>query len=76
MLADKLRSPVARASFSPDDRIALAQLTSGEILAYPSVDWSMAKPDEGWEDLLNSLKSIDSQKVKTWLGGQASEKPE
>tara|TARA_Y100001934_G_scaffold78654_1_gene97781 strand:- start:2626 stop:6513 length:3888 start_codon:yes stop_codon:yes gene_type:complete len=76
VLADKLRSPVARASFSPDDRIALAQLNSGEILAYPSVDWSMAKPDEGWEDLLNSLKSIDSQKVKAWLGGQASEKPE
>ncbi|MBO93525.1 MAG: hypothetical protein CMI32_01320 [Opitutales bacterium] len=74
MLADKLRSPVARSAFSPDGRMALAQLTTGEILVYPSVDWTSPKPEEGWTDLLHALEALDVDQARSWLNVPASKK--
>jgi WD40 repeat protein len=75
VLADKLKSPVARSAFSPDNRIALAQLATGEILAYPSVDWKATKPDEEWNDLLETLEGLDADKARSWLHDAINVKP-
>jgi len=75
ILADKLRSPVTRSAFSPDGRMAIAQLTSGEILVYPSVDWTSPKPEERWADLLQTLETLDADRARSWLNGSFSEKP-
>ena len=62
-------------AFSPDGRMALAQLNSGEILVYPSVDWTSPKPEESWGKFLNTLETLDVDQVRSWLNAPLLEKP-
>ncbi|MFP6899466.1 MAG: hypothetical protein VCA36_00895, partial [Opitutales bacterium] len=74
-LVDNLRSPVVRSAFSPDDRLILAQLVSGEILAYPSMDWTSISPKDGWENRLQILKSLQADQARLWLDAVFPKKP-
>ncbi|MBL62964.1 MAG: hypothetical protein CMI30_06090 [Opitutae bacterium] len=75
ILANEFHSPIAQTAFSPDDRIVLAQLSTGEILAYPSMNWNSIQPEEEWEQLIQTLDTLDAKQARAWLSDSLPEKP-
>ena len=74
-LVNNLRSPVARSAFSPDDRLVLAQLETGEVIAYPSMNWNSISPKDDWEKRLKNLKSLQADQILQWLDSASPKKP-